>query len=341
MCATNGSSSSVTVRQLLPRSGTRGLAAAEPYVLPALLVAVVVFFSAFSETSSTFSTSANLRAIVGNQSVLVVAALGAMVPLVCGQLDLSVGAVLGLASVVTASLLSDSGWATAPAAAAGIGAGAAVGLLNGLLVTRAKVNGLLVTLAMSTIVTAVVAGKTGGESIVGDIPGGLVEFGSATTAGVPRILAVVAGVALLLYFMLEHTPFGRYLHSVGSNAEAARLVGLDVDRLVLASFVASGALAGVAGVLEVARLGGASPQIGPTFTLPALAVVFLGATAIRPGQFNVGGTIVAVAFLAALTSGLNLAGAEAWVNDVIVGVALLSGVVLSTAVFGRRPSGVG
>jgi ribose transport system permease protein len=318
------------------RRGERRLAGVEPYVLPALLLAVAVFFSVFSETSATFPSSDNVRTIIGNQSVLVVAALGAMVPLICGQLDLSVGAVLGLASIVTASLLSDSGWPTAAAATAGVASGAGVGLLNGLLVTKAKVNGLLVTLAMSTIVTGAVTGKTGGVSIVEDIPRGLIGFGSDTTAGIPRILVVVVAVALILYFVLEHTPFGRYLYAVGSNAEAARVVGLDVERLVLASFVLSGTLAGVAGVLEVARIGGASPQIGPTFILPALAVVFLGATAIRPGRFNVVGTVVAIAFLASLTSGLNLAGAEAWVNDVVVGVALLAGVVLSTAVFGRR-----
>jgi ribose transport system permease protein len=224
-----------------------------------------------------------------------------------------------------------------PAAAAGVGCGAAVGLANGLLVARAKLSGLLVTLAMSTIVAGVVSGATAGESIVEGIPISFIEFGSRNTLGVPRILLVVLAAAALVYYVLEQTPLGRSLYSVGSNPEAARLVGLDVGRLVLLSFVASGALAGLAGVLEVARVGGGSPQIGPTFTLPALAVVFLGAAAIRPGRFNVGGTLVAISFLSALTSGLNLAGADTWVNDVVTGVALLAGVALTTVVSGRWP----
>ncbi|MGZ4706320.1 MAG: ABC transporter permease, partial [Acidimicrobiales bacterium] len=147
-------------------------------------------------------------------------------------------------------------------------------------------------------------------------------------------------VAIVLYYVLEHTPFGRYLQSVGSNREAARLVGLPVERLVLLSFVCSGALAGVAGVLLASHNGSASPQLGTVVTtLGALAAAYLGATSIKPGRFNVLGTLIAVFFLAFTVTGLSLAGVANWINDVFNGAALFVAVLIST-IIGRKRAGV-
>ncbi len=137
----------------------------------------------------------------------------------------------------------------------------------------------------------------------------LVDLGSGDWFGIPRTVYFLAVVALVVYYLLEHTPYGRYLQSIGSNADAARLVGLRVDVLVLLAFVISATLAGFAGVLLVARNGGASPQLGTVAdTLQALAAAYLGATAIKPGRFNVLGTLVAIFFLAFTVTGLSLAG---------------------------------
>lgn len=156
----------------------------------------------------------------------------------------------------------------------------------------------------------------------------------------PRTVYFLAFAALAVYYLLEHTPFGRYLHSIGSNARAARLVGLRVDRLVLAGFALSGTLAGLAGVLLLARNGTASPQVGTVGdTLQALSAAFLGATAIRPGRFNVVGTLVAVFFLAFSVTGLSLAGVANWINDVFNSAALFVAVLVSTIV-GRTRAGV-
>ncbi len=139
--------------------------------------------------------------------------------------------------------------------------------------------------------------------------------------------------------MLEHTPYGRYLYSIGSNREAARLVGLRVERLVLLAFVLSGTLAGVAGVLLVARNGSGSPQAATILnTLQALAAAYLGATAIKPGRFNVVGTMIAIFFLAFTVNGLSLAGVADWINDAFNGGALFLAVLVST-IIGRRRAG--
>jgi ribose transport system permease protein len=213
--------------------------------------------------------------------------------------------------------------------------------VNGLLVTRGQVNSLIVTLGVSTIIAGLVTWKTGGNSIITGLPASMTEFGTRNVFGLPALCYVLVVVAAVTYYLLVHTPFGRYLYAVGSNSTAAKLVGLRVDGLTLLSFVASGTLAGAAGVLEVARTGTGNPQIGPNYTLPALAAAFLSAAAINPGRFNVGGTLVAIFFLASLTSGLNLAGVQDYVSDLVYGTALIAGIGLAAWLARRRGVGGG
>jgi ribose transport system permease protein len=221
----------------------------------------------------------------------------------------------------------------------GIALGATIGLLNGLLVAKVGVNALITTLGVATILTGLTVKYTGGLSIITGIPESLTDFGAGAWLGLPRTLYVLGVVSLLVWYLLEHTPYGRELHAVGANALAARLVGIRVDRIVVLSFVTTGALVGFAGVLQVARQGGGNPQIGASFTLPVLSAAFLGATTVHPGRFNVPGTLLAVFFLATSVSGLALAGVDNWVESLFNGTALVLAVGLST-VLGRRLSGI-
>lgn len=306
----------------------------EAYALVGLLVAVGLFFSFYGPTSSTFPTSGNLQVLFGGQAVLAIVALAVLVPLICGEFDLSVGAVAGLCSVFCASALS-SGVAVPLAVALAIALGMTIGIVNALLITKARVNSFIATLGVAAIVDGVVTQKTGGLALVSNIPASVTSFGSGNWLGIPRPAYVLAVVAIVVYYVLAHTPFGRYVQALGSNREAARLVGLRNDLLLGLTFVAAGTLAGAAGALQVARAGGADPRVGATFLLPAFAAAFLSAAAIKPGKYNVVGTLVAVLFLAALNSGLNLAGAEPYVSQYVNGAALLVGVGLA-AYLGRK-----
>jgi ribose transport system permease protein len=246
--------------------------------------------------------------------------------------------VLGLTSIATASLLSKydvSLWIAAPS---GIALGALVGLLNGVLVAKLGLNALITTLGTATVITGLISLYTDGLSIITGIPAALTDLGSGVWLGIPCTLYVLAAIAWFAWYLLEHTPFGRYLHAVGGNPAAARLVGLDVDRIVVQSFVVAGALVGLGGVLQVARQGGGNPQVGMYFMMPALSAAFLGATSIQPGRFNVPGTILAVFFLATSVSGLALAGVDNWVEAIFNGTALVVAVALST-VLSRRKAG--
>jgi ribose transport system permease protein len=318
------------------RTTATALRLLEAYALVLCIGAFIIVFSVLPATSATFPTVANFQAIAGNQAVIAIIALAALVPLITNQFDLSVGANAGLTSVYAASLMAH-GTAPVLAGLVGIAIGGVIGLINGLIVTRGGVNAVIVTLGTATVIGGVISMKTNGAAIV-SVPNSVIDFGTGNTLGVPRPDLVLAGVALLVFYMLEHTPLGRYLYALGSNETAARLVGLPTRLTATSSFVLAGLLAGGAGVLEVARSGGADPTVSTNFTLEALTAAFLSAAAIRPGRFNVGGVIVAVAFLAVLNGGLNLAGAQPYVDDFVNGTALVVGVGLA-AYLGRRRRG--
>ncbi|UCI28488.1 ABC transporter permease [Mesorhizobium sp. B2-8-5] len=300
----------------------------EAYALVALLALIAIFFTLLPATRETFPTSANLRIVIANQAVLAIVALAAFVPLIVNEFDVSVGANLGLSSIFAAVAMS-AGMPWFLALLLAVAIGTSIGVVNGVLVTRAGINSLISTLGISIIIHGSVTWKTGGVSIVSNIPPILSKFGSGTLFGIPLPFFALLIVALLLGYVIIFTPFGRYLYAIGSNISAAKLVGINTTRMVILSFVISGALSGFAGFIQIARTGGANPRVGESFTLPALAAAFLSASAILPGTYNVAGVIVAVFFLATINSGLNLAGAEVYVNDLVNGFALILGVGLS------------
>jgi ribose transport system permease protein len=308
----------------------------ERYALAVLLLVVVIFFGTWPKTGAVYLTIDNFRNIIGSQVVLAAIALGSIVPLVCGQFDLSVGSVAGMTSVLTAASYAHWHLPLWAGLVLGVLAGALVGAVNGLLVTRFGVNALITTLGTASVVTGVVNWYTTGNSIIQGIPQALLDFGSGTWFGLPRTLYLLVALALLIWYLLEHTPFGRYLHAIGINPDAAQLVGLRIPSLVRRSFVVSGAAAGLAGVLLLARSGAGNPGIGGGFTLTALAAAFLGATSVKPGRFNVLGTLLAIFFLATAITGLTFAGVKDYINDLFTGGALVLAVAISTVLRRRR-----
>jgi len=207
--------------------------------------------------------------------------------------------------------------------------GLVVGSANALLVTRLGVNAVITTLGTSIILVGIISLKTHGQAVTGGIPRAFTEFGTQNWLGIPRTAYALALVTIVIYYALNHTPYGRFLYAIGSNRSASHLVGIRTKLIIGLSFVMASAVCGLAGVLQVARAAGADPRFGENITLPALAAAFLSAAAIRPGRYNVMGTLVAVYFLAVLNSGLNLAGAQNYVSNFVNGTALIVGVGLT------------
>lgn len=312
------------------RGGARAklVGLAEAYTLPAVIVLLVLFFSVWSATSDTFLTVANFNAVASSQGVIAILTLAALVPLVTNRYDLSVGANMGLASVVSAVVMSH-GHGLVLGVLAGVGAGVLVGIVNGVIIAYLGINDVVTTLGTTTIMLGLVDWITDGRPISTGISLDLTSFASSLVAGIPTIVVVVLVIALIVHITFESTRPGRHLFMLGSNENAARLIGLRTKLLVLQSFAVAGLLAGFAGVMQLGRAGSAIPSVGDSFTLPALAAAFLSQAAIRPGRVNVGGAITAIVFLAVLNAGLNLAGAAPFISNFVNGAALILGVGLA------------
>jgi ribose transport system permease protein len=307
----------------------------ETYGLIGLALVLCVLFSILPSTSASFPTTANLRVGLISQAVLIICTMGALFPIICGHYDFSVGAVVGLSSIMVGSVASH-GAPLVVAILAGLGTGLAVGVVNGLLVTGIGIDSVVVTLGTTTLIAGVVSWKTSGQSIVTGIPNALIDLSTPLGGAIPGAFVVALAVVIVSYWVLRQTPFGRYLHATGDNPTAARLVGLRPGRLAFLAFLASAVLSSAAGVVQVGVAGAANPNVGPSLTLPAIAAVFLGVAAISPGRFNVWGTFVAIIFLAILNSGLNLASTNPYVSDLANGSALIIGVSLATILGKRR-----
>jgi ribose transport system permease protein len=316
--------------------GQLGLRAVERGGLAILLVALIIGFGAANMSDGVFTSSANIRNILGDQSVTGIIALAMVIPLVCGYFDLSVAAVAGLANVTTASVIGIHGAPIWVGIGAALLVGTLAGVVNGFLVAALKLNPFVVTLGTYTLAGGLVQWYTQGQSILTGIPASFSNWGSERWVGVPRPFWLLMAIAVIAWYVLMHTPFGRRLEAVGSNQSAARLVGLRVDRAVFLTFVASGFMAAVAGTLLTSRTGGADPSAAPAYLFPALAAVFLGATAIQVGRYNIWGTIVGVFFVAVGVNALTIAGADTWVAPVFDGGSLVLAVAVSTGLARRR-----
>lgn len=309
---------------------TNALQIAERFGLPLLLILLIAFFAIDPASGSVFRSSANVRNILGNQAVTAIIAIAMVVPLTAGYFDLSVSAITGASNVAVAALLGTHGWPVWAAIVFGIGLGAAIGLVNGFLVARLRLNGFVVTLGTFTLLLGIIQYYTGGQLIIAGIPQSFSNWGAETWFGIPKPFYILIVIAIVTWYVLAQVPYGRFLEAIGSNENAAKLVGIPTQRVVWTSFVISGTLAAAAGALQTSRSGNGDPTIANGFLFPALTAVFLGATMIRPGKYNVWGTVIGVFLVAVSVSGLTLLGATGWAQQVFDGAALIFAVALST-----------
>jgi ribose transport system permease protein len=275
-----------------------------------------------------FLTTINAKIIASSQAVTAIVAMGLIVPVACGAFDLSVAGTLGVAEcVVCWSQAHGHGWGVGVVAA--LAFGLLVGLVNSFVVIKLRVDSFIGTLGMSSLLAAAASWVTGGTQIASGISSSFTNLGQKQVFGLPLPVFYMIGLGIILWWMLEYTPVGRYLYGIGGNPQAARLAGVRVARITTGAFLLSGLVAAFAGVVLAAELGSASPDVGTPYLLPAFSAVFLGATQIRPGRVNVLGTLIAIFLLATGVKGLQLAGAPIYINDLFNGGALIIAVALA------------
>jgi galactofuranose transport system permease protein len=274
-----------------------------------------------------FATPENLLNVLRQNSMPGLVALGMTFVILTGGIDLSVGALVAAAGVITAA---SSGMGALPSVLAGVGVATLLGLGNGVLVAKVRLQPFIVTLAMMTAVRGAVLATTGEESIrVARSSVGLTWLGRGEVAGIPVPVAIFVVAYAAGWIVLRHTRTGRYTYAVGDSEEAARLLGLKVDRVLMLTYAISGALAGMAGVLLAARLGAGQPVAGLGWELDAIAAVVVGGTVLTGGLGGPGQTLVGILLLAVTFNLFNLEGTiTPWWQWILRGVFLLAVVVM-------------
>jgi ribose transport system permease protein len=298
-----------------------------------LLALTALLFLIFSLTlPHTFPTRDTVDSILSNQSIPALLALAAMVPIVTGAFDLSIGYGLGLAHVMVMQLVVNAGWPWPLACLAVIAGGAVVGVLNGVIVEFGRIDSFIATLGTGSMMYAVTGWITGGGRIVPGpqgLPAAFTDLFDSRFLGLPVPAFYVLALAVVLWSVLERLPLGRYLYVVGSNPRAADLVGIPTRRYSVYAFAASGLIVGFAGVLLAAQQQIGNPSVGLDYLLPAFVGALLGSTAIKPGRPNAMGTLVAVAVLAVGLTGIAQMGADFWTVPLFYGGTLLIAVGLA------------
>jgi fructose transport system permease protein len=293
-----------------------------------LLLAVVIF----SITADRFLEPANLSLIV--QQVMVVGTLGIAQTLIIltAGIDLSVGAIMVLSSIVMAKLSADSGVPGLLALIIGFGVGTACGLVNGLLVTRLKLPPFIVTLGTLNVFFALNLAYSNSETVRGtDMPDLLLWTGNTFDFGDTRITyGSILMVALFLVFawVLKNTAWGRHVYAVGDDGEAARLAGVRTNRVLLSVYVVAGLICAVAAWMLIGRIASASPQAGASANLDSITAVVIGGTSLFGGRGLVIGTLFGALIVGVLRNGLTLTGVDVLWQDFAVGILIITAVAI-------------
>ena len=307
-------------------------------------VYLLIFFLILFEivAPQTFLTGTTIQLVLGEGVVTCLIALAFLMPLAAGSYDLSVGAMLGFALAISIYISLHSGLPAVPGAIIAVVACTLVGGVNGFIIVKVKVNSLITTLAMSQLLLAGVLLISNNTQLVGKFSSNWSEIGNGSAIlGIPNDFIFLVAISIVLWFILEHTPIGRYLLATGGNPEAARLSGVPVARVIWGSMIAAGFLAGLAGVVYCMRVGVFNASTGPAYLFPAITAVFLGASQLSQSP-NVWGTLIAYFALAFGVQGIRLSAeaASVWINPAFQGIALIIAVAIAVRHMSRRSYGV-
>lgn len=310
----------------------------------AVFVLFLIVFAVFAAQSDRFAAPDNLFNVARQYSELAVVSVGLTMVIITGGIDISVGSVVGLSSILVGVLAGRMGLNIWLACVAAMLAGLACGAINGLVVTKLRVQPIVATLAMMSAARGLAFVLTEARSLSG-FPDSFVALGQAAIGPVPGLGYIPLSVAIALVLVmlgiviLRRTAFGRGIYAAGSSEEAARLSGVDVFRVKLFAYSFTGLLCGLGGVMMAARLASSVPDAGSGFEFEAITAVVMGGSSLKGGEGNIVGTIIGVAVMGILRNGLNLIGVPNIWQVLFLGVMLILAVLadnLRTMLRSRR-----
>ena len=290
-----------------------------------MLLVLIILIAALGILQPRALNPTNILNLARQISITALVSAGQTLVILAAQIDLSVGSVVGLAGVIAAGVLRDSGSALL-AVSAGLGVGAACGWVNGVIVAKGRVAAFIVTLATLGIANGITLIYTGARPIAVENDA-FAFLGEGKIDGIPFPIILAALVYVLLWVVLNKTPFGRYNYAIGGNELATRLAGIPVDRYKIYIFVSAGILAGLTGIVLTARLGSGVPTLGSGFELISITAVVLGGTSLFGGEGKIWGTLVGAAITGIIANALSILGVGAYYQPVVTGVVIVLAVL--------------
>jgi inositol transport system permease protein len=293
-----------------------------------LLLVFLVIVVVFMFISPNFMTVSNWTNLLRQLSVLMLLACGQTLVILTAGIDLSIGALMGLVSVVVSyTLLSFN---PLLAIVFGLCVGILVGVVNGLLIGKLNITPFIATLGSMTVIGGLAMVITNGTPVHGLPNTWFFDLGRGYVGPVP-IPVIIAFVGVVLtYIILNQTKFGRYLFAIGGNEEAAKLAGINVSLVKIGTYAFAGMLSGVASLILTARVITGQPQLGSGMELDSIAAVVIGGTSLMGGIGSIGGTVIGVLIIGVLKNGLTLLGVSTFMQQVVIGLMLIFAILLST-----------
>jgi ribose/xylose/arabinose/galactoside ABC-type transport system permease subunit len=292
-----------------------------------LIIALAILMTGLSLAKPSFLNVANLINLLRQISINGILAVGVTYVLLCGGVDLSLGSVVALTGVVSASFAHPAQHIVLVPIAMGLLSGAACGAVNGWMVTRGRVAPFIATLGMMTVARGLALLISGGRPI-SNLSAGFTRIGGGDIAAVPLPILIFLAVAVLSWVFLKNMRLGRYVYAVGGNENAALAAGVNVRRVKMVAYTICGSLAGLAGVVLASRITTGQPNAGIGYELDAIAAVVIGGTSLNGGSGGVVGTILGALLMGVISNGLDLLNVSSYYQQIVKGVIIVGAVWL-------------
>ena len=328
-------STMIETKETAPRFGLSLSSDFTNMLLRLLAVAIICIMLTFA--TDAFLTTNNLLNVLRQASLVFFMASGLTLVILTGKIDLSIGATVGLCACVAAVVIKTTGSPWIGAAVA-VSIGGAVGLANGLMVTQLRIPSFIATYGMLWVAQGVTYYFMGGQSVYG-FPAGFRALGSGYFLGIPIPIYLMIIVLLIGSFFINRTTFGQQIYAMGANTTAARLSGIPVNSRLNLVFMLSGAMAGVASLIFLARLNSAEGDVGESLTLPTIAAVVIGGTSLFGGVGSLSGTFIGGLILTLILNGMNLLSLNANWQPFVTGVIVLLAVWLDMKTRSKTDAG--
>jgi inositol transport system permease protein len=308
---------------------------ARKYAIIGILIVMVALLALL--TNGTFLQAQNLINVIRQVSVIAILAIGVTVAIISTGIDLSVGSILALSAVVSASLAQQPGATNEMypsfhppvivAILAGLGVGALAGFVNGFLIARFRIAPFIATLGMFTSARGLALIYSNGRPI-SKLEDGFNWLGQGSILGVPVPIVLLLVVAVGAHLMLNNTRFGRHVYAIGGNEQAARVSGINISRTKIGIYAFSGLLAGLGGMILAGRIGSGNPQLGTGSELDAITAAVIGGTSFSGGIGTVWGSIVGALIIGSLNTGLDLLNVSPFTQQVVKGVIIVVAIII-------------